>query len=302
LRIVVAKLNVKTIGTLAGCVAILMWGTLGLLGSLSSDLPPYFILTVCFTIAGSLGAILCWKAGVRPADIFKLPMLFYTALLSFYHLSYLEAFHHAPSLPVSLINYLWPALFILIGNTCFNLGSGNAGFLGAAIGFSGIFILIAGGELSLNFAEFYGYGLAFIGAALWALYSNLRRKDTLPVISSMTTICFGAAVFCGSITLASASDVPDISVSQWVVILSLGFGPAGGAFFLWDYGMKIGDAALLGVLGYSAPLISTFLMIAFGLGEFTWNVIAATSLIVSGGLILHFGTKSKQNSHKGCSS
>jgi len=41
----------------------------------------------------------------------------------------------------------------------------------------------------------------------------------------------------------------------------LGVGPAGGAFFLWDIGVKHGDIRALGALSYAAPVLSTLLLV-----------------------------------------
>jgi hypothetical protein len=40
-----------------------------------------------------------------------------------------------------------------------------------------------------------------------------------------------------------------------------GPGPAGGAFFLWDKALKLGDARHIGILSYITPLASTTLLI-----------------------------------------
>ena len=41
--------------------------------------------------------------------------------------------------------------------------------------------------------------------------------------------------------------------------------PGGGAFLLWDVGMKGGNVPLLGVLSYASPILSTALLVALGL-------------------------------------
>ena len=80
------------------------------------------------------------------------------------------------------------------------------------------------------------------------------------------------------------NSVPEkLSLIQLFVVLLLSIGPAGGAFFLWDLGMKFGNPALLAVIGYSAPLVSTLLMIVFGFAEPHWSVLTSTVLIALGG-------------------
>ena len=55
------------------------------------------------------------------------------------------------------------------------------------------------------------------------------------------------------------------TAAQWIVMVLLGLGPIGSAFMLWDIGMKHGNVAFLGVLGYATTVISTTLLIALGL-------------------------------------
>jgi drug/metabolite transporter (DMT)-like permease len=56
-------------------------------------------------------------------------------------------------------------------------------------------------------------------------------------------------------------------------------------FFVWDYGVKKGNIKLLGTLSYAAPLISTILLISFGLAPLTISVIVACIFIVGGAFI-----------------
>lgn len=274
-----------------GALAILSWGTLGALGALSATLPPHLVLTFCFAIAAGLGFAICRATGRRAASLVDWRVALFAGLLAAYHLVYLEAFHHAAPIPVSLINYLWPACLIILGNLFFRLQSGVSGYLGAALGFAGVLILIGKDGFALQASEAAGYGLAFLGAVLWALFSNLRRHDRSDAISAMTTICLGAALLCGLWWAATGLSFPALEGRDLAVILALGLGPAGGAFFLWDLGMRHGHAALLGVLGYSAPVFSTILMLSLGMGKPGWEVFAAIGFITAGGIVVHKGPK-----------
>ena len=55
--------------------------------------------------------------------------------------------------------------------------------------------------------------------------------------------------------------------------LALALFPVGLAFFTWDIGVKRGDIQVLGAAAYSAPLLSTLLLIAFGFGALTPCVV-----------------------------
>ncbi len=274
-----------------GALAILSWGTLGALGALSATLPPHLVLTFCFAIAAAMGWVICRLTGKTPARLLDQRVAMFAGLLAAYHLVYLEAFHHADPIPVSLINYLWPACLIILGNLFFRLHSGWPGYLGAALGFIGVGVLVGKDGLALQASEAMGYALALTGAVLWALFSNLRRHEQFDAIASLTTICFGASLLCGFWWATTDAHWPDLSARDIGVILALGVGPAGGAFFLWDLGMRQGHAALLGILGYSAPVLSTLLMLGLGMGALGWEIFVAIALITLGGAVVQLGTR-----------
>ena len=68
----------------------------------------------------------------------------------------------------------------------------------------------------------------------------------------------------------------------------MGIGPVGGAFFLWDIGMKRGDPRLLGTLAYATPVASTIILGIAGYTTLTLAVLSAAALVVAGGLIVRF--------------
>ena len=61
--------------------------------------------------------------------------------------------------------------------------------------------------------------------------------------------------------------------------------PLGLAFFAWDVGVKRGDIQVLGAASYLAPLLSTLILILFGLGRFDVSVGFAAAAIAIGAAI-----------------
>jgi drug/metabolite transporter (DMT)-like permease len=68
-------------------------------------------------------------------------------------------------------------------------------------------------------------------------------------------------------------------------VLALGIGPAGGAFFLWDIGVKRGDIRALGALSYAAPVLSTLLLVVFGRATLGVALVAACLLVTAGAVL-----------------
>lgn len=277
-------LRTATGANLTGIAAIVSWGALGLLGKLVADVPPMVVMAVCFLVAGAGGMALCRVQGKAP--VFDRSVLVSAGFISAYHLIYLASFAYAPAIEVTLLNYLWPALFIVIGNLFFHLGSGVRGFAGAGLGFAGVGLLVGpNAAFTLAPGTLTGYGLAILAAATWATYSNIRRVAVGDVIPALTAICLVAGLLCLAGAALSGQLTQGVTGREMVWIGLLAVGPAGGAFFAWDYGIRHGNAALLSVLSFGAPLLSTALLIAAGFGAPSWPIVLAAGLIAAGGWI-----------------
>lgn len=273
----------------AGLGAILSWGALGVLGKLSEATDTRLVFAACFAIASLIGIAICLATRRSLASQVSGRNVLFAVLLSAYHLIYFASFSYAPALHVSLINYLWPALLILFGNLFFRLNSGWQGYAGVGLGFCGIVVLLSGDpQTGHGVGALSGYAMALVGAALWALFSNLRRIDTSDPIASMTVICAISAVLCSASLFVGSGAVDIPTPEEMIVVILLGLGPAGGAFFLWDMAMKRGNAAALAVLGYSAPILSTIFLVLAGFTEPRMSVAVAALFIAAGGTVVRF--------------
>ena len=78
---------------------------------------------------------------------------------------------------------------------------------------------------------------------------------------------------------------PQPAARDWALIVPLGLGPLGAAFFLWDRALKTGDARRIGLLAYLTPLASTALLaLTTGRALTAWTALAAL-LIVGAALV-----------------
>ena len=57
------------------------------------------------------------------------------------------------------------------------------------------------------------------------------------------------------------------------------------AYLCWDYGIKKGNFKLLNILSYSNPIISTLLLIVFGLAHLSAILFVSVLLLFLAGLI-----------------
>ena len=69
------------------------------------------------------------------------------------------------------------------------------------------------------------------------------------------------------------------------LIVALGLGPLGAAFYLWDAALKRGDARQIGVLSFLTPLLSTLALLLVR-GEMpSWSVGGAAGLIMGAAVL-----------------
>jgi drug/metabolite transporter (DMT)-like permease len=211
-----------------------------------------------------------------------------------YHLLLVLAFRSAPAVEVNMINYLWPLLIVLLSPVILQgYGLRFNHVAGALIGFSGAGLIFSGGNLSLNLANLNGYLLAAGAAVAWALYS-LMTKRVAPFSSfAVGGFCLASGLLALGLFFASSSvthtPFPSASPTEWLLLLLLGAGPNGIAFFLWDAALKRGDPRQIGTLTYLTPILSTFNLVVFGGQPSSTITLAALALIVAGAVIGSLG-------------
>jgi drug/metabolite transporter (DMT)-like permease len=272
--------------TLFGLIAIILWGMLALLTSLSGDIPPFQLTAMTFFIAFLLGVAVFLKSGRDLSILKQPPAVWANGIFGLfgYHAIYFMAMQNAPSIEVSLIAYLWPILIVLFSSLLPGERLRWFHVSGVILGFAGIAMLLIRGGFAVRQEYMVGYMLALLCAVIWSVYSVVSRK-----LSSAPTVLIGA--FCGITSLLSFichllfENTVTVTGARWIPVLLLGLGPVGLAFFAWDCGMKNGNIKLLGTLSYVAPLLSGMLLVLFGKAAFSWSLLAACGLIMAGSLM-----------------
>lgn len=266
---------------LLALAAIALWGSLAPLGVRLAHIPP-FLLTGLGLLVGSLLALPL--ARFRLAR-WKVPLP--TLLVGIYglfgfHFLLFMALRLAPAVQANLINYLWPLGMVVMAPLFLKGVSLQARHgVAAVIGFAGAAIAILGrGVASSVDAGFHpGYLLALASAFVWASYSLLTRR--LPTFPTAAVGGFAAASGLLSL-LCHALLEPSLALSpqDLLLITVLGLGPLGGAFFLWDAAIKLGDARRIGLLAFATPILSTALLLLSTGQALQWNVAIAAALVV----------------------
>ena len=277
--------------TLLALIAIALWSSLAVLGMLLAHVPP-FLLTGIALLVGSVPA---WPFFRQWRVSWSALALGVYGLFGFHFFLFI-ALRHAPVVEANLVNYLWPLGIVLMAPlflpgiklNATDLIAAFTGLLGAAVAILGDALVTSGlqGLSSKGFA--WGYIPAAASAFIWASYSLMGKRMTVQGRGFPTVAVglFGLVSGMLSLLCHALLEVPtSINGRDWLLIVLLGLGPLGAAFFLWDVALKKGDARKIGILSYITPLASTVLLM-FATGRpLTWSIGLATVLILGAAVL-----------------
>jgi drug/metabolite transporter (DMT)-like permease len=272
--------------------AIFLWASLASLVTLLSDIPP-LLLTGIGLIIGAAVSIPSLRFRIKPWKVPPKTLLLGVYGLFGYHLMLFLALQNAPAVEANLVNYLWPLLIVLLSPIFTKSLALNFRFVLAAIsGFAGAVIAITyngSGFESLSIEV--GYFFALAAAVIWATYSLATTK-----VPSFPTPAIGLFALVSGVLAIGAHFIFEpaaaISSSDWLLLVILGAGPLGGAFYLWDAALKIGDPRRIGLLAFLTPLLSTVLLVVISGNPFSWQLLISAALIL-GGALFAGSTKTK---------
>ncbi|MEZ5816293.1 MAG: DMT family transporter [Hyphomicrobiaceae bacterium] len=275
--------------TALGFAAVLLWSTLATLTALKgAAIPPFQTTAITFAIGGLLLLAFALVRGRRQA-LAPHPKAFALALygLFAYHALYFAALRLAPAAEANLVASLWALLTVLMSGFLPGHRLRPRHILAAVLGLAAAALLVkdSGASAQTARAPVLGFALAFACAFVWASYSVLSRLVAAIPSESLALPCLAtsALALASSLAFESWTEIP--SARSWIALGLLGVGPVGAAFLLWDIGMKRGSIATLGVLAYASPIISTLLLIGFGLAEASVALGVACLLMVAAAAI-----------------
>lgn len=237
----------------------------GLVRIVANDFGATLGSALIYTVGGAMLLIVRKPAPIRRYPrryllVGGLMFVFYEASIS---LAIGLAFTSAQSIEVSLINYLWPSLLVLM-TAAFSRRKGAVwrALPGVIIVTIGIALAVGGDRLDINgalanIANPLPYLLALLGAFVWSLYATVAPAMSGGYDGTAIFICF-VAVTLWIIHFASVQGVPDRMPSFWgfVAVVACAISIAGG-YACWGYGMLHGDMEVLSLGSYATPVLST---------------------------------------------
>lgn len=259
--------------------AILLWASLATLGVELSHLPPFWLTGVALLIGSVMALPLSgfdphqWR--VPPATL----LLGVYGLFG-YHFLLFMALRHAPPVQANLVNYLWPLGMVVMAPLFLpGLRLTLRQLLAALIGFAGAALVITSGR-SLEAGQLSGYLLALGAAFAWSSYSLLTQR--VPPFPTSAIGLFALVSGLLSLLCHALLEIPvTMSLRDWGLILLMGLGPLGAAFFLWDAALKRGQPQQIGLLSFATPLLST-LTLLWMRGEAPSASIGIATLMIVG--------------------
>lgn len=278
------------VATLLGFAAILLWSTLATLTALKGPaIPPFQTTAITFAFGGLLLLAIALARG-RSAALRPPPAAFALAIygLFAYHALYFAALRLAPPAEANLVASLWALLTVLFSGLLpgGRLGLHHVG--GALMGLAAAAILVTGadaGSIASGGGRSLGLALALACAFVWASYSVLSRLVAATPSESLALPCLVTAAL--ALACHGALEIwVTPSPRSWLALALLGVGPVGAAFMLWDIGMKQGRIAVLGVLAYASPVISTLMLVALGLAEPSPRLAVACGLMAAAAVVV----------------
>lgn len=186
-------------------------------------------------------------------------------------------------LAVGLINYLWPALTVALSVPILERRASWGLPLGCLTAVAGAAAAMMGGGGAAPPGAFAA-AMALIAALTWGLYSNLARRWGSPEQGAVPLFVLATGAGLAFLRLLRPE------VSHWtakgiVELCVLGVGSLMAAYALWDWGVRRGDHAFLGLASYFVPVASTVITSLYLGVRPGAHVLLGCVLVAAGALI-----------------
>lgn len=290
-------MNAKT-ATLCGLLAIMLWGSLvGLIRSVTQHFGP-LVGAACIYTLGSL-LLLCFIGLPRlkncsPGYLFGCGLLFvaYEICLT---LSIGFAHHHRQAIEVSMLNYLWPCLTVLLAIVINRQHASLWIIPGSLLALFGVFRILSGEAFSLADLHDHvtdnplSYGLALGGAMIWALYCNLTRRFARGQ-NGITLFFILTAASLWLISLYGEKTPLPAELTAYAELAAVAVAMAAG-YALWNMGILHGNMTLLAIASYFTPVLSSAFAALWLQNALHWPFWQGVILVTVGSLLCWWSTR-----------
>lgn len=287
--------------TIAGMVAILLWSSvMGLARAVTEMLGPVGGAASIYTVASLFLVLVMGRPKLRNYSLRY--VLIGGSLFVAYEICLALALAMANSrqqaIEMLVINYLWPALTVLLAVLTSGKKTNWLVYPSIALAFFGVAWSITGDQ-GLTVAQIAAnvatnpttYAMAFIGAFLWAIYCNLTKRiangqNAITLFFIMTAVALWIKY--------AMSDETGMTLTLESGGLLLVSGIAmGSGYALWNYAIIGGNMVFLATMSYFTPVLSTVIS-SFILGlVLTHSFIQGVVMVTVGSLMCWWVTREK---------
>ena len=230
--------------------------------------------------------------------------VFYEAAIS---LSIGLAASSTQTVELSMVNYLWPSLTVLMNSTAQGGGRGFARAVpGAAIATVGV-MLAVGGDAGLDAGVVAAdiasnplpFALTFAAAIGWSTYSVVTPRITNGK-DATAYFMVGVAVVFWIVFATQGAPVPSGFSAGSVVPLLCATGSIAAGYACWNHGLLFGNVSRMAIASYAAPFLSAVassLILGLSLPALFWTGVV---FVVAGSILnLMLGKRSAKKAENG---
>lgn len=257
----------KRNATLIGLIAVLLWSSIvGLIRSVSESLGATGGAAMMYSVAS---VFLLISIGFPKISEFPRRYLIWGSLLFVSYelclaLSIGYSNTNRQAIEVGMVNYLWPALTMVAAILFNNQKSSWLVIPGFVIAILGI-CWVLGGEQGLDFASMLenikdnplSYGLAFIGALIWAAYCTLTAR--IANGKNGVTLFFMLTALVLWVKYLVIGGAPMVFNLHAIIYLALAAAAMGFGYAAWNVGILHGNVTILAGASYFIPVFSAAL-------------------------------------------
>ncbi|MGB2739341.1 MAG: aromatic amino acid DMT transporter YddG [Cognaticolwellia sp.] len=287
--------------TLYGVLAILLWSTItAFIRDLSELFSPIGGAAMMYTVSAMFLMLVMGIPKIRnyPKRYLMIGGGLFVAYEICLALSLGMANSRHQAMEMAIINYLWPALTILLSVLISAKKVNVLVYPSILLAFTGVAWCIAGDQgisldiLLSNISDNpLTYFMAFSAAIIWAIYCVVTQrisngKNATALFFSATATALWVQYF------FSNEPSLDFTLPSTLTLLLAGI-VIGAGYALWNQAMIGGDIILLGTLSYFTPVFSTLfasLYLSISLTGSFWQGVA---LVTLGSLICFLVTRRK---------
>lgn len=269
------------LATLLGSLALLLWSTTAFIAIHLTDLPTFellffllFITLICSMLR------LTWNKKWSFVSTSPKFWAIGSLCIPLNTLGYYSAFKFISPAQADLIYYLYPIGGLMLAGLFFGYRIPKAAFIGAFLGFCGVFILFYDDALSIfSNNNMIGTAFAAMAALSWSIYMIFSRRFANSP-HEMIGLFFGVGSIIFFLFHLAAEPFVMPSIEEFIYIVLWAVIIQSYSYSLWEIGIKKGNFMMMNILSYITPLCSIFILIASGNHPFSLQVVLATLLVI----------------------